>query len=650
MNDFMKAFIFIIAFIQCFSVYAQRTIPGGVKGAFIWEITEGTEQGKARWISNLKSIPDSGLIMSGKYGTINNNPALFFSEDANNILRRTVNLGNLSSFSMFTVCQKIDTLSERAIVSLENDSIAELVLTDRRIAALDVYKYSSYTTNLRLTPEIVSYIQNRPKEKSTVSRRLQLGQPPRFQQLPVSLFNGTIPELIIFSRALSPVERQQVESYLALKYGISLNQELPRSYLNSDGQVIWDAEKNAAYNRNIAGFGRDDLSGLNQTVSESVLSPGTMKLSVSGELNNNSFLTWGDNGGALHFTEKSGLRKLNRDWKICPFSFKSGDVNIEVNEFSLNEINPLKEGESYWLMTDRTGTGLYPFGQTEYLQSLPLRSSEHLIKFSPVSIDADSSGADVYTLLAAPSFFTRSIVQAPSCLLPESGLIQTEIAGGIPPFELILRRTSDSRFHLYARESDRNHVFTGISQGEYILHVTDAERKSYSEKIRVSNTHLWECSIGRDYLLPEGESIVLDASIGMPKVNYFYSWTTPDGSVINDKELTINQSGIYLLSVTDEDNCNSILEINIRETGRSDIEGVELYPNPTRGWFLIRISLKRTANVNVVITDNSGTILKQSLLKEDRFYMYSDIIRQPGIYFINLVLANEKESLKLIVQ
>jgi hypothetical protein len=650
MNDFMKAFVFIIVFFQCFTAYAQRIIPGGVKGAFVWEITEGTGSDQARWKSNLNGDADSGLLLSGKITSINSNPAISLDADDDKIFNRTINLGDLASFSMFTVCQEIDTLKERIIVSLQNDTAAEMVLTDRRIAALDVYKYGNYNTGFKTFPELYTYIQNKPEKLGIASRRLHLGQPPGNQQLPVSAFSGIIPELILFNRALSPVERQKVESYLALKYGISLNQDLSRSYLNSDGQVIWDAEKNSAYNKNIAGLGRDDLSGLNQTVSESVLTPGTMKLSVTRGVNNKSFLIWGDNGRSLHFAEESGLRKLNREWKICPFGLKAGNVNFEINEFSLEEINPLHEGETYWLMTDRTGTGKYPFGQTEYYQCLSWKSPERLIKFGPVSIDADSSGADVYTLLAAPSFFTRSIVQAPSCLLPESGYVQTEIAGGTPPFELLLRRKSDSRFQLYARETGRNHVFRSISQGEYILQVTDADRKSVTEKIWISNAHLWETSISRDYLLPEGESIVLDASKGMPEAYYFYSWSTPDGSVINNKELTIDKSGLYMLSVTDEENCNSVLEINIRETGGSDIEGVELYPNPTRGWFLIRLSLKRTANVNVVITDNSGTILKQTLLEDDRFYMYNDIIRQPGIYFINLVLANEKESLKLIVQ
>jgi hypothetical protein len=375
-----------------------------------------------------------------------------------------------------------------------------------------------------------------------------------------------------------------------------------------------------------------------------------MKLGVMGELKSNSFLVWGDNGQPLRFAEEYGIRKLRREWKISAFNFKTDAVCLETNELSLNEINPLHDGETYWMMADRSGTGKFPFGQTEYIQCLPLSSSKGFIRFSSVVIDADCSGDDVFTLLAAPSFFTRSIVQSPSCILAQSGAILTEIAGGMPPFDLVIKGISNKRFQESAREESRDHVFKNISQGAYILQVTDADKKSYTEKIWVSNTHIWETSISQNYKLIEGESLVLDASEGMPGVNYIYSWTTPDGAVLNQKELTVNQPGNYLLSVTDNDNCNSILEINVRETGKSNIKGVELFPNPSMGWFVIRLSLERTADVNIVISDVSGRILKQTLLQNDHFYQYNDIIHIPGIYFITLVSATEKESLKLVVQ
>ncbi|HUX57825.1 MAG TPA: T9SS type A sorting domain-containing protein [Bacteroidales bacterium] len=647
----MKQVIFIILFIPFVSIYSQNSLPGGVKGASVWEITEGTKPGEAQWKSNLnfKSTIETGLLIKGKNRSINNNPALFFSEGSNTI-NSTLNLGKLASFSLFTVCQANDTLAERVILSVENDNSAEMVLTDQRMAALDVYRYASYNANMKLSPKIYSYTRNKSQNSDTVSRRLKFGRPPRGQQLPVLVYSGLIPEVILFNRFISPKERQQVESYLALKYGISLNQELPASYLNSSGEVIWDAEMNASFSRNIAGIGRDDMSGLNQLASESTQTPGVMKIGILSGLKNNSFLIWGDNGEPLRFDDESEIRKLKREWKISTYNSKSDLINLEINELSLSEIDPLKESEIYWLMVDNSGTGKYPFRQTRYIQCMPISSSEGYIRFDSVKFDTDQSGTDLFTLLAAPSFFARSTLISPTCSSIKSGAIQTEIAGGVPPFRIILKGISNRSFQLSSLENKRDHIFENISQGAYTILVTDADQKVFTEKILVSNTHVWETKLSQTYKLVEGKSLILDASDGMPAVNYFYSWTAPDGSLVNNEEILIKEPGNYVLSVTDDNNCSSILEIDIRQTGKSNFKKVELFPNPVKGWFILRLSLERVTDVNVVISDMVGKILKQTLLQNDQYYLYNDIIRQPGIYLITLVSEFEKESLKLIVQ
>lgn len=645
----MKKIICIAAFIPFVYVSAQKTLPGGVKGASVWEITETVKDGQSQFVPKFQSVSNPGFIVNGKARMINNNPALYLS-GKNNKADRTLDLGRLKSFSLFTICQETDTTAERIIISLENDSTAEMVLTDRRMAALDIYRYAGFNSDLKQFPKIYSYIQNKSSDTGTIARKLQLGLPPQNQRLPVSVFTGIVPEVILFNRVISPIERQQVESYLAIKYGISLNQAFPASYLNSSGEIIWDAEINEAFNRNIAGIGRDDLSDLNQVVSENTQTPGVMKIGVQDEIRNNNFMIWGDNGRPLRFIEGPGIRTLQREWKISAFNSNSDTAFLETDMMSLYEINPLNEGEVFWLMIDRSGTGKYPFRQTEYIQSLPFQPAGRIIKFSPVVIDADNSGNDVFTILTAPPFFTRSILLSPSCQSSRSGVIQTEISGGEPPFDIMLNGVSDRRIHLSSREVRRDHIFEGISQGAYVLNATDSKGKTFSEKIFVSNSGPWVIQIGKSYVIPDGEAIVLNASDGMPALNFSYSWTTPEGLDVKSDSMTINQPGIYLLSVTDDNNCNITREINVRQSGRPLYKMVNMYPNPVRGWFTVNMNLERIMDVNVIITDMNGRILKETLLKNDQFYRYSDIIRQPGNYFITLLSGNEKVTLKLIVQ
>lgn len=645
----MKGIIYIIAFIPFVTVCAQETLPGGIKGVSIWEIADTEPTGMSRFRSVLKDTRNNGFNVTGKSKPINNNQALYFSEGANT-LNSTLDLGRLQSFSLFTVCQEADTTIEKIIVSLENDSTAEMVITNRRMAALDVYRYENYSAGMNLFPRLYSYIRNKSSDTGSIGRRFQLGRPPRNQHLPVSAYSGLIPEIILFNRTISPKERQQVESYLAIKYGISLNQEFPVSYLNSRGEVIWDAEKNESFNCNIAGVGRDDLSGLNQRVSESTQTPGLMKIGCLGKFKNNTFLVWGDNDKPLSLSEETGIRKLQRDWKISAFNSKGDSVFIKTDLMALSEIKPLREGEIFWLMTDRSGTGKYPFSQTDFIPSQPLSPFDKIIIFSPVVIDPDLSGTDVLTLIAAPPFFSRSTVKPPSCLLAQSGLIETDIAGGDPPFDIVLNGMSDSRFHIRRIENGREHVFKDVSQGAYILNITDSKDKTYSEKIWVSNSTLWDTKLADSYTIPGGAAITLNASEGIPALDHVYSWILPDGMQVNSETITISQPGVYFLSVTDADNCNSTKEIRIKQSGKSDLRMVDLFPNPVNGPFTLRMMLEREMDVNIIITDVNGKTLKQIFMKNERFYSYSDMIKQSGIYFITLLTEKEKVTLKLIVQ
>ena len=646
----MKGIFSLIAiFIPLVTVCAQETLPGGIKGVSVWEIAEPTQIGISEFRSVLKDTRNQGFNVTGKTKTINNNQALYFSEGTNT-LNSTLDLGRLHSFSLFTVSQEADTTLEKIIVSLENDSVAEMVLTNRRMAAFDVYRYASYKTGINLFPRIYSYTRNKSSDTGSVNRRLRLGRPPRSQHLPASVFSGIIPEIILFNRIISPRERQQVESYLALKYGISLNQLFPVSYLNSNGEVIWDAEKSVTYNSNIAGIGRDDLSGLNQRVSESTLTPGLMKIGSQGEMKNNTFFVWGDNAKPLSLSEESGIRQLQREWKISAFNNKGDSVFVETDMMALSEIKSLREGEIFWLMIDRSGTGKYPFGKTNFMPYQSLLPAGKIIVFKPVVFDPDHSGTDVFTIIAAPPFFAKSIVIKPTCLPSLTGEIKTLIAGGDPPFEVVLNGITDSRFHVLCSENSREHVFTGVSQGAYILTITDSKNNTYSEKIWVSNSTSWQTEIAGSYTISGEAGISLNASEGMPEMDFMYSWIMPDGSYVNSESITINQPGVYFLSVTDAFNCNSTSEIRIKQSGSSDFRMVDLFPNPVNGLFTLRIMLEREMDVKVIITDINGKILRHLFMKEDRFYSYSDVIGLPGIYFITLYSEKEKMTLKLIVR
>lgn len=84
-------------------------------------------------------------------------------------------------------------------------------------------------------------------------------------------FTGNIGETIIYGAGnLTTAERRKVDSYLAIKYGITLGQLNTDHYLGADGTFVWDGGTDTVFNNNIFGVAREDIGLFEQKVSTSV--------------------------------------------------------------------------------------------------------------------------------------------------------------------------------------------------------------------------------------------------------------------------------------------------------------------------------------------------------------------------------------------
>ena len=137
-------------------------------------------------------------------------------------------------------------------------------------------------------------------------------------------FSGIINEIVAYDATLSTTLQEQVESYLAIKYGITLAHD----YLRSDGTLIYDVDNstlNDGYENQIVGIGTDITSGLIQKASRSVNDSLILALEEdytsanavrTTSLGDDSFFFVGNDGGDFNTTEVSGNERLNRIWKV----------------------------------------------------------------------------------------------------------------------------------------------------------------------------------------------------------------------------------------------------------------------------------------------------------------------------------------------
>jgi hypothetical protein len=185
-------------------------------------------------------------------------------------------------------------------------------------------------------------------------------------------WTGPINEAIAYNRQLSDAEMEQVNSYLAIKYGITLGQgnnssSVPTynvgfnaanyNYTASDASVLWNATANSGNPYNIAGIGRDDNSALNQKQSRSVnfgdqVAIGLETIAATNAGNSNifsadkAFLVWGDNGNssslaaastALTYDGNSLSLRMNRVW-LMQNTNAAQTVKISIPSTSIGAI------------------------------------------------------------------------------------------------------------------------------------------------------------------------------------------------------------------------------------------------------------------------------------------------------------------------
>lgn len=157
-------------------------------------------------------------------------------------------------------------------------------------------------------------------------------------------FYGYTPEFIVYNRILTPLERRRAETYLAVKYGLTLDM----SYIGSREQLLWDTDANRVFNTRITGYGRDNLSGLYQKTAttsyeeapyysddygdlydsfdldNSYNLPNRYRLLVIGRqdaspVNDGNYVLFGDNDKALAASAvegANGIRLMARRWLL----------------------------------------------------------------------------------------------------------------------------------------------------------------------------------------------------------------------------------------------------------------------------------------------------------------------------------------------
>ncbi len=191
-------------------------------------------------------------------------------------------------------------------------------------------------------------------------------------------------EVIYVNDKFTELDHQQIQTYLSVKYGISLINNA--NYVDANGKSVWNSNLNAQYNTNITGVGRSDYFGLNKT--QTINSVDKRVEIITNDFNNNEYLFIGSNNENTSFVKSNDYEILDSSWLVQTNTAS----NLTTLRFNLG--SALKSNGTYELLINQTETS---FANNSVLKVQGKVEGNELV-FENVMFDADGNGYDTFSI------------------------------------------------------------------------------------------------------------------------------------------------------------------------------------------------------------------------------------------------------------
>lgn len=692
----MKKIIIVLGLIITSSLASFAQSPGGVVGSTVWAKVENniipTQIVFKDYSANLKPITPIALVNS------------FFNYNHSKSFN-----GNNSKFDFLS---KIETLPNATVFVVNKPNTTQspptemaLISTTQSIATNNNYQLFQLSTDKYVrpfpvpTPSLVPYNVNYPASSfvgSTYQRpnaRINTlvwhnyNKPTIFNSFGVSgestvsvgeafgttnAFNGDIAEVIMYPEALNDNQRLRVESYLGIKYGITLQPDV--DYLSSKSSKVWHKENNGFFKNRIIGLGRDSNTSLYQRQSTSshdltnqlILSRSNSILpnnypfsNTSNNITDQNYILVGDNDKTQTIDSEviNGITTIKRKWLVQNTGEEAHLFNTSLH-YKPNPAITLGSNEAFWLIVDRnasnttesnfSGTNIeyYPFITTPNT-TFP---NGGYASYTNLKWGSDTQHFNQFTFGIGPRMLILTKVNEMQCDETE-GIVNIAIKGGQPGFTINVHGT-DNPFNLQLNQPGFN-LELSLNVGNYQVTVTDATGFSQSENFIISPTFNINIQLEDIYNLYNLPETVIDATtfVVEPFENYQFEWIHNGNIISTEPTILVNNLnvGTYILQITNKLGCKVSKQfVVIKDEFYRDIK-VLVYPNPSDGNFTVFLNLLDIKDINIEISDVLGKIIFNETFTGKKTYENQYNINASGIYFIRITSKEFSTTHKIII-
>ena len=639
----LSTLIIIVFLIHLQCVMAQN--PANVSGCSIWK-----KQTTSKIVTDKK---ETNLV-----DFLNFNEGVSFSKDEQLIVSKSK---LKSSFTLFVVFKSNED-KEKDIVRYKVGR-EELKITNKQTQSTNGLEYSKYDSKSGV---ILEYSANLNGVKNANICSLFFGDKSNNDKDSSQNQNQktTIFELIFYPRILTETEKLKVESYLSIKYGVSLIGE--KNYLSSTGTKVWNFNENKSFNENVTGIAKDEKSDLFQkqslNSSQDDIHIGFGTLDSISKLNkenieNETFLVWGNNNGNIVFKKdesdkENPIEKINRVWKIQKNQLnakneKSTFLIVSDSLFS-KEAETKNEDTNIWLAISSNSSDLFDYVNANYYRGEI--TQEGKIIFKNIVWDKDENGSDTFTFIKAPDLFMNYELIEQNCNLSQNGRIKVKVTAGVLPFVLNIQHNG---VVTTLDKNSREFEIETPTSGNYDLTLIDSKKQSFSQIIKTNSLDSFEGLLASEWFLNEDSEVEIVPNINSTNTNatYSYQWKQDEEIISNERTLKVNQQGNYSLKIKNDKGCEKTLPFTVLKK-TSNYNDVTVYPNPAKANedFKIKFNLEKPSSVEINIYTINGVLLKHDKIENITTSEYSYKLQTSGNYLIVITTDNQSITNKLIVK
>ena len=186
-----------------------------------------------------------------------------------------------------------------------------------------------------------------------------------------------------------------------------------------------------------------------------------------------------------------------------------------------------------------------------------------------------------------------------------------------------------------------NNSISGLSEGTYDVTVTDVNGCTYSNQFIITEPSDLQVSINAN-------NNILAASVSGGTTSYSYEWKFNNQVVSTGSIVTAQQTGYYILTVTDANGCIETVQYLYQSVSVNDVAPLmfNIYPNPSDMEILLSVNHKGEYLYKIV-TYKGDVVLEGEMYDEKKV----DISHlASGLYFVQVSSNKINKVIKLMVK